>query len=68
MPRSSASMLTAVGERRVSMGPPISVMLSGVNGSSSASMRAMAARTGTEGWQTAITCRSGPSAPNIAIR
>ena len=68
MPRSSASWLTAVGERRVSIGPPISVMERGVNGSFSASMRAMAAITGTEGWQTAMTCRSGPSARNIEIR
>ena len=60
MPRSSASRLTAVGERRVSMGPPIRIIERGVFGSFSASMRAMAAITGTAGWQTAITCRSGP--------
>ena len=66
MPRSSASRLTAVGERRVSIGPPIRIIERGVMGSFSASMRAMAAITGTEGWQTAITCRSGPEAPGTS--
>ncbi len=30
--------------------------------------RAMAARTGTAGWQTAMTCRSGPRPANIAMQ
>ena len=61
VPRSIASWLTAVGLRRVSIGPPISVIERGAQGSDSASMRAMAAMTGTDGWQIAMTCVSGPS-------
>ena len=38
-----------------------SVIERGVCGSLAASMRAMAAITGTEGWHTAMTCTSGPS-------
>ncbi len=38
MPRSSARLLTAVGLRRVSIGPPIRVIDSGTKGSRSASM------------------------------
>src|SRR5258708_1269714 len=38
MPRSAARLLTAVGLRRVSIGPPLSVIASGTKGSRSASM------------------------------
>ena len=55
MPRRSASVLTTVGFTRVSIGPPISTMECGTYGSPSASMRATAASTGTDGWQTAMT-------------
>ena len=68
MPRSSASRLTAVGLRRVSIGPPISVMVAGAKRSPRASMMAAAASTGTEGWQTAMTWVSGPSAWSMSIR
>ena len=55
MLRDWASWLTWVGLRRVSIGPPIRVIEAGRHGSSMAAMRAAAARTGTEGWQTAMT-------------
>ena len=45
----SASLLTPVGLRRVSIGPPISVMDAGWNGSSIEAMCATAASTGTAG-------------------
>ena len=41
-----------MGERRVSMGPPISVMLVGTRGSPFASINATAAINGTAGWHT----------------
>ena len=68
VPRRSASVLTSVGLTRVSIGPPISTMEWGTQGSSSASMRATAAITGTEGWHTAITWMSPCSACSIEIR
>ena len=55
MPRRPASVLTAVGLTRVSIGPPINVMEIGTYGSSSASMTETAAMTGTAGWHTANT-------------
>ena len=60
MPRFSASMLTCVGLTRVSIGPPISVMDARRVRVVLGFHRATAAITGTEGWQTAITCTSGP--------
>ena len=45
--------------RRGSIGPPIMVRLSGV-GSPRAAISDTAASTGTVGWQTEITCTSGP--------
>ena len=66
MPFSSASRLTAVGLRRVSIGPPISVMVAGAKRSPFASISATAASTGTEGWQTAMTCVSGPSSCSMS--
>ncbi len=46
MPRSCASLLTAVGLQRVSIGPPIKVMDAGIATSSRASIRAVAAISG----------------------
>jgi hypothetical protein len=40
----------------------------GVQGSRSASIRAIAAATGTAGWHTAITWMFGPKERNMAIR
>ena len=65
---SAASVFTAVGLTRVSIGPPISVIVAGRCASSRASMSATAATTGTAGWQTAITCVPGPSRCSIEIR
>ncbi len=48
-----AKALTSVGASRVSIGPPISVMDRGVGALASAFIRAVLARTGTAGWQTA---------------
>ena len=67
IPRFSASLLTSVRLTRVSIGPPISVIDRGVCGLLVASMRAMAAITGTEGWQTAMTCTSGPSSCSMPM-
>ena len=49
-----ARLLTAVGDLRASMGPPIMVMLSGVC-SPRLAIRDTAASTGTVGWQTLMT-------------
>ena len=49
-----ARLLTAVGDLRASMGPPIMVMLSGVV-SPRLAISDTAASTGTVGWQTLIT-------------
>src|SRR3546814_16618399 len=51
--RCVASVLTAVGALRVSIGPPIIVSVFGRQGLRSALISAVAARHGTEGWQTA---------------
>ena len=67
MPRSSASLLTAVGLRRVSIGPPISVIDGGTQGSSSASISETAAITGTDGWHTAMTWMLPPSTCSISM-
>ncbi len=61
LPRFSASRLTAVGERRVSIGPPISVMVVGTRASPSASIRATAAISGTAGWHTPSVWRGASS-------
>src|SRR6476660_9735186 len=59
-PRSCASLLTAVGLLRVSIGPPISVIERGAWRSPSVSISAVAASTGTDGWHTATTWVSPP--------
>ena len=58
---STARSLTAVGERRGSIGPPIIVIVFGSFGSLAVAISEIAASTGTVGWHTEITCRSGPS-------
>ena len=55
IPLSWATVFTAVGLLRVSIGPPMSVAESGTSGLPSSSIRAIAAIAGTEGWQTAVT-------------
>ena len=55
-----ARSLGTVGLCRVSIGPPIRVSDLGWRGSFASAISAAAAITGTEGWQTAITCTSGP--------
>ena len=65
-PRASASLLTLVGLQRESIGPPIRVIERGTTASSCASISAMAASTGTDGWQTARTWVSSPSRRSIA--
>ncbi len=50
-----ARLLTAVGLRRASMGPPIIVIERGV-GSPREAISEIAASTGTVGWQTEMTC------------
>ena len=67
MPFSSASLLTAVGFERVSIGPPISVIERGANLSPRASISATAASTGTDGWQTATTCVPSPRRCSISM-
>src|SRR3546814_17993430 len=57
---SVARLLTAVGDSRVSIGPPIITSERGV-ASPRAAISDTAARTGTVGWQTLTTSRS--SAP-----
>jgi len=52
--------LTSVGLRRVSIGPPISVMLAGALGSSLSSISATAASKGTDGWQMPSVWTPGP--------
>src|SRR5437763_1969930 len=47
--------------------PPIKVIDSGTKGSRLASMMETAATTGTEGWQTAITCMLPPSSCSISM-
>ena len=53
-----ARLLTAVGLLRASIGPPIMMVVRG-SGSSRAAISEIAASTGTVGWQTEITFRSG---------
>ena len=55
-----AKLLTSVGASRVSIGPPIKVMLRGVAALLSAFISAVAAKTGTAGWHTASKWVSGP--------
>ncbi len=55
-----AKSLTLVGLMRVSIGPAIKVMLRGCAASPSSAINAAAARTGTQGWQTATTWEPGP--------
>ena len=57
--RPEAKSFTAVGLRRVSIGPPIMIIALGTAGSFSAAMSDTAASTGTVGWQTDITFSSG---------
>src|SRR4051794_30618052 len=59
VPRSIASLLTAVGFTRVSIGPPMSVIERGAKASCSSSIRATAASTGTEGWHNRHDVRVG---------
>ena len=54
-----ARLLTAVGDSRASIGPPIMVMVRGVF-SPRLAINEMAASTGTVGWHTEITLTSGP--------
>ncbi len=67
MPRSWASLFTPVGLRRVSIGPPISVIDVGTKGSRRASMIETAATTGTEGWHTAMTWVLPPRTCSISM-
>jgi hypothetical protein len=59
---SVARSLTAVGDLRGSIGPPIIVIVFGSFGSLAEAISEIAASTGTVGWQTEITCTSGPRA------
>ena len=72
VPRSCASVFTAVGLRRVSIGPPIRIIDCGLCGSPFSSISATAVSNGTDGWQTPIEwTRRWPSllrAANISIR
>ncbi len=67
MPFDCASLLTAVGLERVSIGPPIKTMEGGECGSPRASIKETAASTGTEGWQTAMMWVSPPRKCSIAM-
>ena len=55
-----ASVFTAVGLMRQSIGPAISVRLAGTAGSSSSDISAVAASAATHGWQIATRCEPGP--------
>ncbi len=57
-----ASLLTAVGLMRQSIGPAISVRLAGVASCLSSDINATAASAATVGWHTASTWPPGPSA------
>src|SRR5213075_2802544 len=59
--RLTASSFTDVGLIRVSIGPAISVALRAGRGSARCAITARDASTGTQGWQTEITCTRGPS-------
>ena len=67
MPFSLARLFTAVGEMRVSIGPPIRIIERGASGSPASSITDTAASTGTEGWHTAITWVSSPRWCSMAI-
>ena len=60
--RRSANSLTLVGLRRASIGPPIMIIVFGTAGSLDAARRDTAASTGTVGWHTDMTLRSGDNA------
>ena len=55
-----ARLLTWVGLRRVSIGPPIMVMVRGLFGSLLAAISEIAASTGTVDWLIPIICVLGP--------
>ncbi len=57
---SIASLLTAVGFSRVSIGPPIRVAVAGTQLSPQVDITEMPARRGTLGWHTAIVWVLGP--------
>ena len=63
-----ASLLTAVGLMRQSIGPAISVRLAGVAGCSSSDISATAASAATQGWQIATTLAFGPITARKSIR
>ena len=63
-----ASVLTAVGASRVSIGPPIMVSVLGRHLALSAPMIAVAAKAGTEGWHTASMCGRSPRFSPIRSR
>src|SRR5438132_661522 len=56
----SAKRLTSVGLAAGSIGPPISTIERGWQGSFAAASNVTAAKTGTEGWHTAMPCIPGP--------
>ena len=58
--RCVASVLTAVGASRVSIGPPIIVSVLGRHWFLSAFISAVAAKAGTAGWHTASRCGRSP--------
>ena len=58
--RCVASVLTAVGALRVSIGPPIMVSVFGRHGFLSSFISAVAAKAGTAGWHTASKCGRSP--------
>ncbi len=58
--RCVASVLTAVGASRVSIGPPIMVSVLGRQRFLSWFISAVAAKAGTAGWQTASMCGRSP--------
>ena len=67
-PRATATRLTAVGLRRVSIGPPIRIIdLGQLRDPCCFDISDTAASTGTEGWHTAMTCVSGPSTRSISM-
>lgn len=64
---SVASSLTLVGLWRTSIGPPISVMVKGVNGWFASDITATAASPCTQGWQTARMWARWPSSSRKRI-
>jgi hypothetical protein len=57
-----ASVLTAVGALRVSIGPPIMVSVFGRQGILVGAHQRVAAKAGTAGWHTASMCGRSPVA------